>query len=92
MRRKAATDRNHQEIMDAFRKFGFEAVSLHQCGMGIPDIVVSKNSRTRFVEIKDGFKKRKLTPPQVYFHTRWNDLIHIVCTIDDVLKISEEWA
>lgn len=89
--RNAAVDRNQPEIVKAFRDLGFQVVLLHRVGQGCPDIACSLGAKTRFVEIKDGFKNRKLTKPQADFHRDWKDVIHVVYSVEDVIKIAEEW-
>ena len=90
MRIRARTDDNHQEILDAFRKFGCSVYSLHQVGGGFPDAIIAKSHRNILVEIKDGKKpksKRKLTDDEIDFHKNWQGPIAIVESLDDVVNV-----
>lgn len=93
MRRVARTDRNHQEIIDAFRKMGCSVHSTHQLGGGFPDIVVGILGLSNIVEIKDGTKppsQRQLTPDEQIFHTEWAGCIDIAENTDDVVRIVKQ--
>ncbi len=89
MRMIAKTDRNHQEIVKAFRKFGCSVLDLAGVGQGCPDILVSKSVlKTVLVEIKDGLKPpsaRVLTKDQEKFHSAWRGTIRIVKDLGDVI-------
>jgi Holliday junction resolvase len=95
MPRKARVDANQQEIVSAFRKCGFSVTHLHSIGKGVPDLLVAKNGHTALVEVKDGNKPpsaRKLTDDQERFIGKWRGVVHIVATVDDVLRIAGEAA
>ena len=92
MRRAARTDRNHAEIVAAFRLFGCSVQSLAAVGAGVPDLLVGWRGKNLLIEVKDGQKtksQRKLTPAQVKFHWKWYGLISVVECADDVRKILE---
>lgn len=94
MRRAAKIDDNQNEVVELFRKLGWSVQILSAVGCGCPDIAIGKHGINIFVEIKDGSKppsKRKLTPDQVVWHLEWRGLVLIVETIDDVIKINEEY-
>ena len=90
MRRAARTDRNHAQIVGAFRQCGCEVESLAAVGGGVADLLVYQRSRQRYllVEVKDGAKmpsERRLTPAQVEWHKRFP--VDVVESIDDVLAL-----
>jgi hypothetical protein len=91
MRIKARVDTNHAEIRDAFRSMGFSVVSLHQLGGGIPDLAVSRNEKTAYVEVKRD-KKATLTPDQVKFKAECKGLVFLVTCVEDVEVISRGWV
>lgn len=89
-RRAAKIDRNQNEIVDAFRKFGCSVLLLHTVGRGCPDICVGKNKKTVLVEIKDGNKPksgRELTKDEQKFHDEWLGSLFIVENLGDVIAL-----
>ncbi len=90
MRRAAKVDRNHAEIVAAFRKFGCSVLPLHTVGSGCPDIAIGKNHKTALVEIKDGNKPasaQELTKDEQKFHEGWLGSLFIVKGLDDVITL-----
>lgn len=89
MRRAAKVDRNHSEIVSAFRKFGCSVLnisSLKNCG----DLVVAKNNKTVIVEVKDWMQppsKRKLTQGEQKFADEWKGIYIKVETLGDVISV-----
>ena len=91
MRKHARKDTNQDDIVKAFRNFGFTAHVTSQLGNGFPDLVVGKHGVNYLVEIKDGTKppsKRALTDDEFEFHWKWRGSIHIVESVDDVLRLA----
>ena len=89
MRRAARTDRNHAQIVGAFRQLGFEVESLAAVGGGVADLLVYQRGRSRLilVEVKDGSmppSERRLTSAQIKWHKRFP--VSVVETVDDVLE------
>jgi Holliday junction resolvase len=86
------TDRNHAEILRAFRDFGCSVVDTSALGEGFPDAVIGINGETGLVEIKDGSKhasKRKLTPSQVKFIRSWKGGPYVIITsIDSAVEFA----
>lgn len=90
MRRAAKTDRNHQEIVAAFRKLGCSVLPLHTVGAGCPDICVGLNFKSALVEIKDGTKPpsaRALTKDEQKFHDEWKGSLFVVESVSDVINL-----
>lgn len=90
MRRIARRDRNHGEIVKAFRKLGWSVLDLAQLGNGCPDLLVSFGKRTLLCEVKDGEavpSKRELTPDQVKFWNTWRGEKRLVESVEDVLSV-----
>jgi len=88
-RRAARTDSNQTEIVAAFRQAGASVKLVHTV-KGFVDAVVGINGRNLLVEIKDGSKPpsaRMLTPDEEDFHRGWKGTIHIVESVDDVVKV-----
>lgn len=93
----ARTDRNHKDIMDAFRKLGAFVHSTHAAGRGFPDLVVGLNSTWHLVEVKDGEKthgQKGLTEAQEKFFERskgFGETPYVVETEADVFALVERW-
>lgn len=89
MRRAAKVDRNHSEVVAAFRKFGCSVLDISQlknCG----DLVVAKNHKTVIVEVKDWMQppsKRGLTAGEQKFMDGWNGIYLKVETLEDVISV-----
>jgi hypothetical protein len=89
-RTRARGDRNQPEIVAALRKHGASVACLHQCGGGIPDLVVGWKGRNYLMEIKDELAKpsdRKLTPDQQIFHECWHGQIAVVHNCQEALAV-----
>ena len=88
---RARTDRNHKEIMRAFRDCFCEVEDTSRLGRGFPDLVVNTpGGRLLLVEVKDGEKPpsaRELTPAEVKFQKRFESHYRIVKSVDDVMEI-----
>ena len=69
MRRNARIDKNHPEIVAAFRKLGASVLSLAPLGRGIPDLLVAIGGVTWLVEIKS--KKGKENDLQLEWAENW---------------------
>ena len=69
MRRNARVDKNHQEIVEAFRKMGASVLSLAPLGRGIPDLLVAIGGVTWLIEIKS--KKGKENDLQLEWAENW---------------------
>jgi hypothetical protein len=91
MRRVARIDANQPDIVGAFRRLGFSVAVTSTVGDGFPDLVVGRRGYNLLIEIKDGDKppsERRLTPAQDDFHRDWRGTIHIVESIDDVIRLA----
>ena len=69
MRRNARVDRNHPEVVEAFRKLGASVLSLAPLGRGIPDLLVAINGVTWLIEIKS--RKGKENDLQIEWAENW---------------------
>ena len=69
MRRNARIDKNHPEIVEAFRKLGASVLSLAPLGRGIPDLLVAIGGVTWLIEIKS--KKGKENDLQLEWAENW---------------------
>ena len=91
MRRRARTDRNQTEIVEALRAAGASVYSLAAVGDGIPDLLVGHAGKTALVEIKDGEQppsKRQLTPDQLDWHAAWRGgTLAVVCDVESALRV-----
>ena len=96
MRRRARTDRNQTEIVEALRAAGASVYSLAAVGDGIPDLLVGHAGKTALVEIKDGEQppsKRQLTPDQLKWHGEWNGgTLAVVCDVESALRVLKVMA
>ena len=87
-------DANHAEIAKALRSAGAIVVDTSHIGGGIPDLWVSSNSFTGWLEIKDGAKSpsaRKLTLAEEKFfalvNRSRNTHAHIVLSAEQALNL-----
>ena len=69
MRRNARIDKNHPEVVEAFRALGASVLSLAPLGRGIPDLLVAIGGVTWLVEIKS--KKGKENDLQIEWAENW---------------------
>ena len=69
MRRNARIDKNHPEVVAAFRKLGASVLSLAPLGRGIPDLLVAIGGVTWLIEIKS--KKGKENDLQLEWAENW---------------------
>ena len=69
MRRNARVDKNHSEVVEAFRKLGASVLSLAPLGRGIPDLLVAIGGVTWLIEIKS--KKGKENDLQLEWAENW---------------------
>ena len=69
MRRNARIDKNHPEVVEAFRALGASVLSLAPLGRGIPDLLVAIGGVTWLVEIKS--KKGKENDLQLEWAENW---------------------
>lgn len=90
MRLAAKVDQNQMELIDAFRRFGFTVLSLAGVGFGVPDLLVARGQQSCLVEIK--FEKGKLRASQENFAKAWNGRIEVARTVDDVVRIANNWT
>jgi Holliday junction resolvase len=69
MRRNARVDKNHSEVVEAFRKLGASVLSLAPLGRGIPDLLVAIGGVTWLIEIKS--RKGKENDLQIEWAENW---------------------
>lgn len=86
--RSRRVDKNHKEIVEAYRAHGFSVADTSRCGDGFPDIVVGKHGVDYLVEIKSGEGKLKKT--QEDFRDNWRGSYRVVRTLEDVQKHAKE--
>lgn len=77
-------DNNHSEIVKTFKQLGYAVCDLSRCGLGVPDLLISKSRVNYLVEIKTD--KGKLTEPQQEFIKNWNADIYVIRSIDEAIK------
>ena len=82
MRRNARIDKNHPEVVEAFRKLGASVLSLAPLGRGIPDLLVAINGVTWLIEIKS--KKGKENDLQLEWAENWKGVRAVVRDIQGV--------
>jgi hypothetical protein len=91
-RTRARVDDNQPEIVAALRKHGASVACLHQCGGGIPDLLVGFKGVNFLIEVKDGLKRpsaRKLTPDQHNWHELWRGQVSIVTNCAEAIALME---
>lgn len=86
-------DANHRHIVEALERIGCFVVDLASVGSGVPDLLVIRQGRVEFVEIKNpktGYGRRGLNPLQIVFQERarvHGCTIHVVTSVDDALRL-----
>ena len=88
MRRRARTDGNHGQIVEALRAAGCTVQSLAAIGDGTPDLLVGVGGRNLLVEVKDGSKspsRRRLTDDERTWHAAWAGQVAVVATESVIL-------
>jgi Holliday junction resolvase len=85
MRKRARTDENHKEIVEALRKSGWQVMSLAEVGGGAPDLLAWHAYRgLRLIEVKAG--KGDLTLAQkLRVAQGWP--IKVIRTVDEALAL-----
>jgi hypothetical protein len=90
MRRAAAVDGNHREIVRALEQIGASVQSLATIGDGCPDLLVGYHGRNWLMEIKDPRQdpcKRELRPDQRRFFIRWRGQVAKIETVDQAIAL-----
>ena len=90
MRRRARTDGNHGQIVEALRAAGCTVQSLAAIGDGTPDLLVGVDGRNLLVEVKDGSKspsRRRLTDDERTWHAAWAGQVVVVATVAEALMV-----
>ena len=84
-----SVDANHAAIVQAARSLGFAVVDTHTIGRGVPDCVIVRPSDQRawLVEIKT--MTGTLTEPERDYALRSRTPVHIVRTVEELLKLLE---
>lgn len=93
-RRGSKIDANHSAVVRALRLAGASVQSLAELGNGCPDLLISwkhlGKSRTACLEVKDGSlppSKKRLTPDEEIWHSRWQGELHVVETVEQALEL-----
>lgn len=90
MRKKARTDANQAEIVQALRRVGALVHVTAQLGGGFPDLIVAHRGRMYLFEVKDGRKPasaQKLTEDEEKFHALWWDYVYTVNSPKAALRV-----
>ena len=89
MRKRARTDSNQQQIVDALRTAGVSIFFTGSLGCGFPDLVCGLRGQNFMLEIKDAAKspsRRQLTLHEKEFHQQWRGHVDIVSTPEEALR------
>ena len=93
MRRRARTDANHQDIVQALRSCGWTVIDLSRVGCGVPDLLCARRGLIRLAEVKDGSKPpsaRTLTLAEQRCHAAFTAAgvrVVILTSVDDALQL-----
>ena len=87
-------DGNHNELIAAFRKLGWQVLDMSDRGGGVPDLLIGDESHgLHWVEIKNTktrYGRRGLTQRQQNWADRWMlGRVHVVRTIDEVVALTK---
>ena len=87
---KRHKDRNHGEVVRAFRACG-ASVEVHEpTTAGAPDLIVGLFGHNLLVEVKDGAKvpsAQRLSASQLEWHQSWRGRVDVVRSVDDVMLL-----
>jgi len=80
-----SVDGNHHEIVSQAREAGVEILDTHVIGRGFPDCIAIRGDVFKLVEIKtaDG----ELTDPEKRFALRSRTPVHIVRSVEELLRL-----
>ena len=91
MRTAAKVDANQPEIVKALRTIpGCKVESIAAMGKGLPDLLIGWMGDNYLIELKDGDKppsKRKLTPDEKRFHSKWTGQVAVCNDLAEVLAV-----
>ena len=85
MKQRARVDKNHQSIVQCFRKLGCSVLSLHAVGKGCPDLLVCYQMQLYLVEVKD--TGGKLNTLQEDWHRKWGSPVYVVRSNNEVVSL-----
>lgn len=80
-------DTNHREIVAAAEGIGHQVIDLSKSGRGVPDLAVIRpaDQKCWLIEIKG--PRGMLTPDEVAYALRSRTPVHLVRTVDELLKL-----
>jgi hypothetical protein len=87
---KVKIDGNQPAIVDALLSAGYRVQSLAICGMGVPDLLVSRAGRMWLLEIKQ--PGESLTPYQHKWFETWATEVYIVHTPAEAINACQPTA
>lgn len=87
--RAAKSDLAQSAIMHALRDVGAAVTSLHRCGMGVPDLLVSYSRRWYLLEVKTITSAGNKASRPNKMQQEWIDQqcapVHVVHSVDEAL-------
>lgn len=100
MRRAAKVDRNHGDIVAAFRACGCTVQSLAMVGKGCPDLLVgidrlpvhvsTTGSANLVVEVKPGdvsASRKRLTVDEMRWHAAWRGQVCVIESAEEAVAL-----
>jgi hypothetical protein len=93
-RRACRKDKNHGEIVTAFKKLQCRVIDLSTQGKGVPDLLVGVHETWHMVEVKNpkqAYGRRGLSQRQQRFDDATGGTVSVVRTLDDVLALVTKW-
>ena len=61
------TDANHKQMMIDLRGEGFAVTDMSKCGWGIPDLLICRDGRCEWLEVKAGPRESLTKAERVFF-------------------------
>jgi len=80
-------DANHTQIVNDLRKMGLHVYDLNASGGGLTDIMIHRNDKTYFIELKVQGTGAVVKKTQVKFLSEWQGFCAIARSLEDVLGI-----
>ena len=90
--RRARSDSNEKNIVDAFRKMGATVERIRSLRAGCPDLLVGYRSVNQLIEVKVP-KTGRLSDGQKAWRDGWQGRkSYVVKTVDEVISLVKLWG
>ena len=81
-------DANQAEIVAALRAAGATVCDLHECGHGVPDLLIAHGGRLMLMEVKA--PGARLNSREALWHAEWPMPVAVVHSVEEALEALED--